>query len=73
MLKIGGQVETARACGALGAEGTLDLPAGTTGKLLGVRGEHAKVELASHAGDGTAVDAHPHARVVYLATEYLVF
>lgn len=60
MMKIGGQVVVGRACGALAAEGSIDLAAGTTGKLLGVRGDHAKVELEGETP-----------RVVYLATEYL--
>jgi len=57
-MKIGMMVETARSCGALGERGGVDLGAETTGKLLGIRGDHCKLELA----DG---------KVVYLATEYL--
>lgn len=69
MLKIGTVVETARACGALTETGSADLPAGTKGTLLGMRGAHAKLELAEHGGDGSALSLSN--RVVYLAIEYL--
>lgn len=67
-MKIGTMVETVRACGALAEKSALDLHTAVKGKLLGVRGEHAKIQLdaASCATHGIS-----EGTIVYLATEYL--
>lgn len=66
MLKIGSDVFTVRACGALCRRGTVDLPAGATGKVvaLSLSGEYAKVELAE-APQGAG------GSLVYLASGYI--
>jgi hypothetical protein len=58
-IKTGMTVETVRACGALGADGAVDLAAGSRGCLLALDGDTAQVELQGSKS------------VVYVSSEYL--